>query len=404
MTTINAYSCENYLAVRVRATGAPMIHPLRIAFLLDASDSMRGERLDAVKRTLHAARPLFNSEDRVTVVTFGDDATSVCQDHVMDADGLDTFYSSIDAIITDGCTNLSSGFEALHAVGGPWDAVILLTDGHINVGVTNTAGLVAMAAGIGSSPFYTLGYGADHNRVLLRDLALNSRGSYTFVDSEEVLPVAMGEMMGGLRTQVLSDVAVSVNGDGDYACHEVGGSGSSYRLGSIIADRDYWAIFTTFSLADTVTMVAAGVEPIHAILEPADTDEVSEQILRCRVARAMSEAATMAERGNSRDVRTTLVALQTEIDGLRESLKARPLVLRMRGQLAGILDDLRSPAPSLAAVSTRLQSNTVYYANQRGTQSAGDPDVFCSPLQRVCSQDTRSRYTGVVPSYTENDS
>jgi hypothetical protein len=394
MTTMNAYSCENYVAVRVRATGGVAVsRSLRIAFLLDASDSMSGERLDAVKRTLHAARPLFTPTDRITVIAFGDAATMVTHDHIMDADGCDTFYSAIDAIMTDGCTNLSGALEALHQVRGFWNAVILLTDGHINVGVTSTAGLTAMAQGIGSMPFYTLGYGADHNRVLLRDLALNSRGSYTFVDSDEVLPIAMGEMIGGLRTEVLHDVEVSVNGDGDYTCHEVGGSGPTYRIGGVAADRDYWAIFTTSSRVDAVTMVAAGVDSIRVIPEPADTDEVREQILRCRVARAMADAATSLDRG--RDARAALITLQSEIDSLSESLKARPLVLRMRGQLAGILEELRTPGHALAVVSTRLQSNTVYLANQRGTQSAGDPDVFCSPLQRMCSQDTRSRYTGI---------
>lgn len=394
MTTINAYSYNNYVAVRVRATGVPTAgRPLRIAFLLDASDSMSGERLDAVKRTLHAARPLFTATDRVTVIAFGDSADMVSHDHVMDAGGCDTFYSAIDAIMTNGCTNLSGALETLHDARGSWDAVILLTDGHINVGVTSTAGLTAMAQGIGPMPFYTLGYGADHNRVLLRDLALNSRGSYTFVDSEEVLPVAMGEMIGGLRTEVLHDVVVTVNGS--YACHEVGGGGgSSYRVGGIAADRDYWSVFVGHD--DTsVSVSAADTDPIHVVPEPADTDEVHEQILRCRVARAMAEAAVSTERGQGRDARVALMALQEEIDGLSDSLKVRPLILRMRGQLAGILDELRSPAPALAAVSTRLQSNTVYYATQRGTQSAGDPDLFSSPTQRVYSQDTRSRYTGV---------
>lgn len=387
MTTMNAYSFENYVAIRVRATGEPAAErSLKIAFLLDASDSMRGDRLDAVKQTLHAARPLFTEIDRITVITFGNSATVVCRD-----DNCDTFYSAIDSIVTDGCTNLSSALETLHQIHGHWDAVILLTDGHINVGVTNTVGLSTMAQGIGPMPFYTLGYGADHNRILLRDLALNSRGSYTYVDSNEVLPVAMGEMISGLRTQVLRDVVVSMNES--YACHEVGGNGPVYHMGGVAADRDYWTVFT--GRGDATVTVSTMLETLTILPEAADTDNVREQILRCRVARAMSDAATIAERGNSRDTKATLVALQTEIDGLHESLKARPLVLRMRGQLAGILDELRTPAPSLAAISTRLQSNTVYYANQRGTQSAGDPDVFCSPLQRMCSQDTRSRYTGI---------
>jgi hypothetical protein len=387
MTSVTAYKQDTYIAVRVRTTcDTPPSRPLRIAFLLDVSDSMQGERLAAVKRTMHAARPLFINDDRVTVVTFGSAATVITQDHLMERP--EEFYHYIDEIRTTGCTDLSCGLEALHGIGGPWDAVILLTDGHINSGVTSTAGLTLMAAGIGTMPFYSLGYGADHNRELLRDLGLQSRGSYTFVDSEEVLPVAMGEMIGGLRTEVLQNASVTVNGEGDYACHEVSGSGSSYRIGGVVADRDYWTVFVTASDASSVTLAADDRESITIPTVQSDADEVHEQILRCRVARAMSDAGRALER--RRDAITPIEALLTELYGLSDTMKARPLVLRLQGDLMDLLQEMRRGPTN--ALSTRLQSNVVYYTNQRGTQSAGDPDIFCSPTQRICSDATRSRY------------
>jgi hypothetical protein len=387
MTSVNAYKQDTYIAVRVRATCVdPPSRPLRIAFLLDVSDSMQGERLAAVKRTMVAARPLFMNDDRVTVVTFGSTATVVTHDHPMSH--LDEFYNYIDEIVTTGCTDLSCGLEALHGIGGLWDAVILLTDGHINSGVTSTAGLTLMAAGIGTMPFYSLGYGADHNRELLRDLGLQSRGSYTFVDSEEVLPVAMGEMIGGLRTEVLQNASVTVNGEGDYACREVGGSGPSHRIGGVVADRDYWTVFVTASDATSVTMSANDTDAITVPVNTSEDDEVHEQILRCRVARAMSDAGHALER--RRDATTGIEALLTELSELSNTMKARPLVLRLQGELMDLLQQMRRGPTN--ALSTRLQSNIVYYTNQRGTQSAEDPDIFCSPVQRIASHTTRNRY------------
>jgi hypothetical protein len=385
MSTFEAYTQDLYTVVRVRAdcTTVPS-RPLQLAFLLDVSDSMSGERLDAVKRTLQAARALFLGEDRVTVITFGDEATTVVHDHSMA--NLEEFYRHIYRIRTHGCTNLSCGLESLHARGGAWDAVILLTDGHINSGITSVAGLIEMAAGVGNMPFYTLGYGADHNRELLRDLALQSRGSYTFVDSDEVLPVAMGEMIGGLRTEVLHNARISLgsgSGSGICECYEVGGTENTYRVGGVVANRDYWCVFVNASGDVTVTLDADDMVPTTVTPTPSESVEVYEQILRCRVARAMRAASIQQ-----------LTELLTEITELDDAVKAQPLVLRMRGQIAEILEELRNTHGRYNANTlTRLASNAVYYSNQRGTQSAGDPDAFCSPVQRNYSESTRNHFS-----------
>ena len=206
---LSSYQNTDYLAVRIHATGTGYTKSIHVAFLVDISESMNGERLACVKRTLHAARQLFADGDRITMVTFGS-AAAVVANNLAYSD-LDAFYSAVDGLGTAGGTNLSAGIEKLCAIKtGSFDSIVLLTDGQINHGVTSVAALNAMMQVFGAVPVTALGYGADHNQVLMRDLGLRSRGSYIYVDSESMMPAAMGDLISGLRAEVLQKATIRV--------------------------------------------------------------------------------------------------------------------------------------------------------------------------------------------------
>lgn len=386
----------NHIIVRVHASAETATRPLRLAFLLDVSDSMAGERLTALKRTLHAARDLWIPEDRVTVVTFGNEGTVLLLDHHMDE--LAAFYEVIDGITTNGCTNLSSGIESLLASSttNSWDAVVLLTDGQVNMGVTSTAGLYAMARGVGSQSYYAIGYGADHNRRLLRSLAIQSRGSYTYADSDEVLPVAIGDILSGLRTEVQHGVRVTV--PAGFVCAEYGAPATNtYEMGNLVANRDYWAVFTGSSInsssSDVIFQSTSDTITVD-LLESADTDELQEQVLRCRVANVLAAVADGIEDGGHCDT-AALTALKVDLDGLTATMRARPLVLRMIGQVADAVEATARQThlqPPSSALLSAMSSGAAYLSVQRGTQSAEDPDVFSSPKQRMSSTTVRHRF------------
>jgi hypothetical protein len=384
MTSHAAFQSGDYLAVRIHASAlATAERTLHVAFMLDISDSMSGERLDSVKRTLEAARGLFQESDRITAVTFGDTGTVLAADVPPSV-----FYDRVSTIETDGCTNLSGGLEALfeQRSRGPWDAVILLTDGHINVGLTSIPGLMAMATGIGTMPFYTLGYGADHNQRLLRELALTSCGSYTYADSDEVLPVAIGDMISGLRTRVWSDVRVSAPG---AECMELGRG----RIGGVVAGRDYWVVYRGTTKTVTVHDGMTDIDTLSVESVADDDVIVGEQVFRCRVAALMNQAAAT----DPHQIRNQLTVLQNELTAAPAVLRARPLMLRMTGQIAELLA-ISTPANTgvvTADLLTRLNSNAVYFSMQRGTQSSEDPDMFCSPVQRITSTQVHNRYHGM---------
>jgi uncharacterized protein YegL len=433
--TTNCYG--NTLAVRLSVAGDPPTaeRPLSIAFLLDNSGSMEGPRMDSVKRTLHAARSLLRPEDRVTLVTFSEVARVVLNHHSLAGEGLSDFYAAVDNIRADASTNLGAGIEALFGCGSDYDTVILLTDGIVNAGITSTAGLRAMAlAAAGTLSFNALGYGADHNRTLLRDIATRSQGTYTFVDSDEILPIAMADILSGARSEVFRDVRVTP--PAGWTSMEIGGE----RVGSMMAGRDYWAVFNAIPVVGVdpngpvgnvmVSTATPGVALRSVAVERRpDADmppDVTEQRFRARVAEAMVALSDRLENGGLAAVTETenLTGLRGEIEALPAETRLRPLMLRLLGQIAEILTIVPSrslhrfgalgaalpPAPALRAnAMARLASGATTLCTQRGVYSmapAEDPvaalnnvSFFSTPTQRNASSAVHATYSRApVPS------
>ena len=97
-TMISAIRNTTHIGIKIRAGEIPRERPINLAFLMDVSDSMAGERLTTVKRTLHAAKSLFKPVDQVTLVTFGDHGVVLADHLLLDEAGLQTFYTKVDAI------------------------------------------------------------------------------------------------------------------------------------------------------------------------------------------------------------------------------------------------------------------------------------------------------------------
>jgi hypothetical protein len=411
MTTVTAFRTNDVLAIRVRAADHGETRPLRLALLLDVSDSMSDGRLAAVVRTLSSARQQWKADDRVTLVTFGDNATLVFNDHQMSEGGVQAFYTAVEALHTDGCTHMSAGLElvASAVAGRNYDSLIILTDGMVNRGVMTAAGLQAMALGIGL-PTTTLGYGANHNRQLLRDLALRSHGSYTFCDSDEILPVIIGQLMAELRTRVAAKAEIAVTGTGSWTCQELGGQ----VMGSIVPDRDYWSVWRTNNPTATnpaLLFTADGQNPVAPVIQAVGAESedgvlVREQSLRARVAAALKEVADTLEQGMPVDT-TRLGELEAEINGSPDEFRMRGLVLRLLGELVSVraeLSSVRRPPPGglvrqngvtfgPARLMARLSSETAYLSTQRGVSTVSPhADMFSSPAVRIASSSARAQY------------
>lgn len=413
-TSITAYKQEEYLAVRVRIDppASPPLNPIHLAILLDVSDSMKGERLDAVKRTLRAARTLFQPTDMITLVAFGIDARTVLANHLMSVAGMEEFYKQVEALSTNGCTNLSAGIMRLmetYSSATPFTAILLLTDGMINQGITTTSGLLSMMGqGLAELPAFALGYGADHNRTLLRALATRSYGSYTYVDSDEVLPIAMGDMLAGLRHVVLPKTQICIGP-------------VSEGMGDLLAERDYWCVLKGVE-GPPVQLFSGGDFITEATSLSPNTVEITEQIFRHRASQLLARAADIFENSVigsgfvsirapvQTSERETIIA---ELKALYEEmtpLSERPLIIYIRSQINGILSTVtvntslepcmrtRSANTTLESCGlARLANTTSLLTTQRGVGvgiGRGHGFTFSSPRQQNASEECHTSYCG----------
>jgi hypothetical protein len=267
----------------------------------------------------------------------------------------------------------------------------------------------------------------------LKELAVRSRGTYTYIDNDEVLPIALGDMLAGLRGQVLAAARVEVMSPG-WTCMEMGaeGAGGTYMLGSVVAERDYWVVFrgSDDGIGDVPAKIRLmeGNEVMAETVTPllSSDDEAllaREQRLRCRVATILTTVSERMEMGQ--ELGAELAELRAELEALEEPLRLRPLVVRMTAQVAEITEAVRgyiprppmlqtpfmwagaSPvaatlsAPTLPADTlARLATGCTYLGLQRGVVSqVADPDggaaaaMFSSPTQHTASARTRQRYT-----------
>ena len=434
MTTIDAFRKDGYLAVRVEAApdaSGSVTNDIHIGFLLDVSVSMTGERLTAVKRTLNVLMPLFQAGDRCTVVTFSSTARTVASSLAMDEAGKEQFRGRVDAMATEGNTDLGLGITHLASLHSDYTAVILLTDGEITAGVSTNEGIQTLLTGFRGRPIYTLGYGAEHNRSLLNRVAIDSCATYTYVDSETTLPISTADLIQGLRMEVFHDAVVEIASPAWKSIELGPGDGRSFRhIGGIVPGRPYWSIFC---LDSTVTGNPDELSPAIFLRSremmlpcssgsaPDSSDEVTEQIMRARVVKLLTLGTAELEHPTTESFRTEIgVQIDLLITEIGDSF--RPLMLRMKGQLIDMRCHLRSlppPPPPHGGIRrsdghttghttlsppqlARFASITGVLSGQRGVTrylDSDDPDqTFSSPAQRTASSQISQQYSNADPS------
>jgi hypothetical protein len=387
----------------------------------------------------------LSDDDILTLITYNSAASVRADCVVIASDTRATLHTTVDSLTADGGTNMEAAIGSLLALAADpskpnVDAVFILTDGHINGGMTSSVGLLRllqnqMNQGV---PINTLGYGADHNSRLLRDMALRSNGSYTFADAAEVLPAIIGDIMGGLEAEVGRQGKLSI--PGGWNCLELQTTdGGVYNVGTLIAEKPQWVVLEGDVGATSLPPLVftwkdqAGGERAEVIELGLDIPmlEIVEQRERCRVAACFAAVTEDVERYNLNDARTKLRELASELGA--SLAKDTTFVIRLQAQVDDMLDSLKpvemppvapgglarspagwfgGPAPSIAlSVVSRLASNTTVLVNQRGIMSSGGsgvtatpsgvtgapypiaPGLFSSPSQRSASNRLASAYS-----------
>lgn len=216
-----------HVLVELTAPAAPSDHtrePLRIALVVDRSGSMYGAKLEAAKRSIAYLAGQLTADDQLAVVAYDDQVTLPHALGPVDVGAIDLALAGIGA---GGSTNLSGGWlkgvEQLRQVDDGIRRVVLLSDGHANVGITDPAMLARMAAEVLASGISTttIGFGDGFDEHLMTEVADSGGGSGHFAQSPDDAPGIFAEEFDDLATLVAQNLSVEVRPSTDVEVIEV---------------------------------------------------------------------------------------------------------------------------------------------------------------------------------------
>jgi Ca-activated chloride channel family protein len=183
-----------------------------LTFVIDTSGSMEREgRLELVKEALRVLVAELGRGDRVSIVTFGDEARVVLRP--TRASDEDEILGAIGSLLPGGSTNLEAGLRLGYELAREGltengiDRVVLASDGVANVGLTDPESILRTirddaAAGI---ELVSIGVGmGNYNDVLLEQLADQGDGFYAYVNAlDEAKRLFTEDLTGTLQTVAL---------------------------------------------------------------------------------------------------------------------------------------------------------------------------------------------------------
>lgn len=191
--------------------------PRDVAFVLDVSGSMRGQKMEQARAAGHQLLATLNPGDRFRLIAFATDVRSFREgwSEVTPA-ALRSAARFLDDLDAAGSTNISGALTAaldVPAARGRLPLVLFLTDGDPTVGERNPEAIARSAKELrGGARVFTFGVGRDVNAALLERLAMDGGGTAQFVRPEEDVERAVSVVASRLTRPVVTGVRVYADG------------------------------------------------------------------------------------------------------------------------------------------------------------------------------------------------
>ncbi|HEX3534067.1 MAG TPA: VIT domain-containing protein [Gemmatimonadaceae bacterium] len=191
--------------------------PRDLTFVIDVSGSMSGQKIEqaraAGKQILNTLSPM----DRFRLIDFSSDVRTFRDGYsTATRENLRAAERYLDQLDAQGSTNISGALdEALSTAVQPGrlPIILFLTDGQPTVGERDPNAIASQVAKErGARRLFTFGVGADLNVSLIEQLAIEGRGTASFVRPEESVERAVGIVASRLTSPLVTDVRV--HGDG----------------------------------------------------------------------------------------------------------------------------------------------------------------------------------------------
>jgi Ca-activated chloride channel homolog len=397
-------------------TAPPIPHdherlPLHLALVIDRSGSMSGDKLETAKRAGAYLAHRLRSDDQLSIVAYDDEVTLV---HGLAPVGVDQHLieASIGQIWSGGSTNLSGGWlkgvEQLGAIEGGKGPkkVLLLSDGHANVGIKDDTELAKLARGaaddgVGTT---TIGFGDGFDEDLMTGMANEGGGSAYFAPGVDDVPGIFAQEFDDLVALVAQNLSVEIRPNPDtvpmvsvlneFPVVPVAG-GIQVQVGDAYGEERRRIVFALDvpSLATlgpatvaevVVRYVSIGDEvathelrvPVTVNLVSADDPaaaeidtEVTEEVVILASARAQEEARERAQRGDFEGASELLRKAADDLRAIAPGSSRADELLEQADQTefrSRAMDDGTFGMHELKAM--RYESNLKHRGRRKGTQ------------------------------------
>lgn len=390
--------------------GLPIIETaanVHMIFVLDVSDSMEDcNKLENVKQSMKFVLPFLKATDRISIVTFGEQADVKVSCLIPDVAIL---TSVIDSLETEGCTNLSAGLMLASGCAALDPArkvgIVLLTDGHANAGVCAPDALLDLVKnGLSQYSLTSVAYGEDHNATLLTQFAASSGGSYNIVNNLEDVATVFGEILGGLKSVVAQNIYV------DFPIGTVLKTGYEYtntdsylrvKVGDIYSENEIVVLFSGLT-EENISVSWGDMKTFknNTFTFSSIFDLESNFPRVVEIANFRFRVSTLLKDSTSSALQITDAA-KTLIDELKDLSYSGEQIIKM------MLDDLsiltRRVAFGSRRVSNQMRQHAAYLDLSRGMRSSeggdSDPLNVTSPFSNLTQRSTVDtiRYTNLTP-------
>ena len=259
--------------------------PVHMILLVDTSGSMEmQDKLPSVKTSIQLLLELLSSEDRISLVTFADDSKTFLNRAVPTPEERQAILYRVNNLKADGSTNMSAGLLEVRSLiepesSGRKQGILLLTDGHANIGVHSEQGLLEILQRIQSEKpglsLTTVAYGVDHNAEMLTNMAKTGGGAYNVVTNLEDVATVFGDILGGLVSVSAQKVEVQLppgaEAQTSFRCAKDPAGLTTVYVGDLYADAEITILFKCSPSLGPLRIKATDMttlDPIDIISEP----------------------------------------------------------------------------------------------------------------------------------------
>ncbi|MCL7034640.1 hypothetical protein MKW94_027352 [Papaver nudicaule] len=388
--------------------------PIDLVTVLDVSGSMTGRKIELLKRAMGFVIENLGPSDRLSVVSFSSNARRLFPLLLMTNSGKRRALKAVKSLDADGGTNIAEGLKKGTKViedrahKNPVCGIMLLSDGQDNEAkVINLKEISRLQI-----PVHTFGFGADHDSVMLHSIAVGSKGTFSFIETEGLIQDVFAQCIGGLLSVAVQDVQVHIQSldtnlclsqlkAGDYSTNLAGDKKTgSVDIGDMYADeeRDFLVLVNIPVVADgnsndqmklvsvrcayknpftkeTVTTEAVEVKlrrpEMVANEDMVVSIEVDRQKNRLQAAEAMSNSRAAAERGDLPRARSILKCCRMKMADTVSMHARDKFSVGLASDLERVQFKMETPSMYAATGRAQLYAGMSSHARQRAAARGG---------------------------------